>query len=133
MRQWIDISKQVLEEIRREVMPQIRQCDLKVAMRELKDSGVGVFYKSSPIGILQPTQENYSQEKVDSMKESMTEPFNIDPIIVANDGAIVDGHHRWLAAKQKFGPESYIPSYVIGLPIDKALNKYAELSKSVKR
>ena len=122
-------SSNFLDEIHRAEMPQIRSIELKGAMKELATNGTNVLYKSSNIGVLQPTQENYCQDKVDSMKEEMTEPFNIEPIVVSNDNAIIDGHHRWLAAKQKFGENSYIPSYVIGLPIDKALNSYAELAK----
>lgn len=129
MRELIELSKKLLFEIDRIDMPQIKSNDVPTALEKLEKAGISVSHKRIECSVLKPTQENYNNEKVDNIKNSLEAVDEVDPIVCSNDNRIVDGHHRWVAVKEKFGENSKIPSYVIGVSIDKALGIYSALSK----
>lgn len=80
--------------IPRSEMPQIRgeqREELLSALtaREIPHSLMGAFVKS-----LQPTQSEYSPTKVEQARKHVGQDR---PILIANDGHILDGHHQWVA------------------------------------
>lgn len=117
-----------LAEIERKDMPQIKSSELPNSMQKLKDSGIDVKVDSKKIYDIKPTQDDYMPEKVNSIVKSITSGVDISPIVIAGDGHIVDGHHRWLAAK-KIAPDKNINVIVINLPISSALKVYEKVSK----
>lgn len=47
---------------------------------------------------LTPTQSEFNDEKVQSIKESINNgSYKAQPILVSEDNYIIDGHHRWKA------------------------------------
>lgn len=85
--------------VRRVDMPQIS--DFDAFTKDLEANGTPMVepkaYKASA---LTPIQKHFNQEKVDLMKKEKSAQ---KPIIISSDHKIVDGHHRWMAAKQMDG------------------------------
>lgn len=96
----------------RHTLPQVR--DLEAFRENLIDGKVGFKedVKLSP-KTLKPTQSNFNQEKVDRIiqAKSMTNK----PVVVSSDNKIIDGHHRWMAAKQT---KTDIRAWVVDLSCD---------------
>lgn len=63
--------------------------------------------------MLEPTQSNFNQEKVDRIVASGDLG---KPVVVSSDAFVLDGHHRWLAAKEL---DVRLPVRVVSLTIDK--------------
>lgn len=81
---------------RRHTMPQLT--DFEGFKKDLEASGIKMKLGSVKPSTLEPTQSNFNQEKVDRMKSEGG--WDTKPIISSRDGYVIDGHHRWLAAKQ---------------------------------
>lgn len=81
---------------RRHTMPQLT--DFDGFKKDLEKSDIDLSLKSLDPKKLDPTQSNFNQDKVDRMKED--DGWTRKPIITSRDGYVIDGHHRWLAAKQ---------------------------------
>lgn len=72
-------------------MPQIE--DLGVFLKYLDNIGVShIKMKIHPLH-LKASQGNFDNKKIEALRDS----DNFDPVIVANDLYVLDGHHRWLA------------------------------------
>lgn len=80
----------------RHTMPQIK--DFEAFSKDLKENEIEQGSEKVDASGLRPTQKNFNQAKVDDMKE--TGDWKKKPIIISSDDFIIDGHHRWLAAKQ---------------------------------
>lgn len=81
---------------RRHTMPQLT--DFEGFKKDLQSSGIKMTLDSVKPHTLDPTQSNFNQDKVDRMKSEGG--WDNKPIISSRDGYVIDGHHRWLAAKQ---------------------------------
>lgn len=81
-------------------MPQIKDHDAFVA--DLQASGHGLTQGSAKAKDLTPTQSNFNEDKVNRMVGAYKsgEMANLKPIVISNDGYVIDGHHRWLACCQ---------------------------------
>lgn len=81
--------------VRRVDMPQIN--DFDAFTKDLEANGTPMRepkgYKPTA---LTPLQKHFNQDKVDLMKNQKEHK----PIIISSDNKIIDGHHRWMAAKQ---------------------------------
>ena len=87
--------------IPRHLMPQIPKESLPKFIRYIHDNGVSVSKKTLPINKLLPVQKHVNREKVDSFKQDFKEKGNKwPPLLITSQGFIIDGHHRWLAAKE---------------------------------
>jgi uncharacterized protein (DUF1015 family) len=83
--------------------------------------------------IFKPTQTDYDENKVDRIVADL-ENKNLDevkPVIFSEDGYVLDGHHRYYAAKKLAltRPHSKFPILKVNLPINKLLvsaNQYQE-------
>lgn len=50
---------------------------------------------------LTPSQKEFKQEKVDSIRKSIEDgTYKSYPLLVSSDNVIVDGHHRWHALNE---------------------------------
>lgn len=110
--------------ISRDNMPQIK--NVKDYVNFIDRQQIDVVFRIMRVDHFKPTQINFDQEKVDRIKNDTNN--DATPIVVSEDGFILDGHHRYFAAVQT---ESEIPVYLIGLPINKLLkltNDYLEYS-----
>ena len=67
---------------------------------------------------LKPSQNEINGEIVDKIIKTKKKHNN--PLVVSEDNYIVDGHHRWAAAK-KTKPNKPVPVMVIKAPINDAL------------
>lgn len=107
-------------------MPQLGKFDSFLA--DLKKNNVKSSVQEIEPKKLIPTQKNFNQDKVDSLK---AEGWDNKPIISSKDNYVVDGHHRWLAAHQK---GQKIKSRVIDMNCEDLLDfldgkKYVEKKK----
>lgn len=80
---------------RRHTMPQLSNFD--AFKEDLNASRIKISgpRKVQPL-ILIPSQTNFSEEKVNSIIANKSS--NAKPIIISDDGYVIDGHHRWLAS-----------------------------------
>lgn len=124
--------ERLLEFLRdREDMPQVATDDLQPAVDMLKAAGVDItIVDRSPYG-LKPYQKQMNgaaiKKLVDRYKDKPMS--DIKPIVISNDGYIVDGHHRWGALLILNREHDNFPFIQIGLPRDQAIeafNKVAE-------
>jgi len=86
-------------QIPRHLMPQIPKNKLSEFCSYLETKNITSKTSKRPVKWLVPVQKHVNQDKVDNI---MSDPSVIDasPIIVTAEGYIVDGHHRWIAAKK---------------------------------
>ena len=79
---------------------------------------------------LKPSQNEISKERVESVIEDIKSgAIGNNPLVVSQDGYIVDGHHRW-AAYKKYSPDKKLPVLVIELPIQDALGLATAVSSA---
>jgi len=81
--------------ITRDKMPQIKKENYAELINFLKENGATYSKKSVPAKQLKPIQKEFSDAGVE---KSIEKRKIKKPIIAAQDGYIIDGHHRWLAA-----------------------------------
>lgn len=106
--------------IPRAKMPQIDDKDVPAFFEKLKAEGVTVHpHEMVPAASLKPTQNEMNMAKVESMVQHWN-PALAKPIIISNDGHILDGHHRW-AAQLGANPRAIIPVREVDMPIRKLL------------
>ena len=102
-------------------MPQVRSQDYDGLIKHLKKNNVGIKKIKVPAKSLKPIQKEFNKDKVVGAIAKIKTLGQAKPLIVSKDNYIIDGHHRWLAAKN------------VGLDIDimKADVKVRELLKHV--
>lgn len=98
-------------------MPQLTNFDEFAA--DLSANDISLTVETCNPSDLVPTQKNFNQEKVDKIKEGLSYTrstpsviVGFKPIIVSQDGYVIDGHHRWLAAHQL---KKHIECKVVGM------------------
>lgn len=84
--------------IPRAQMPQIEASHRGAFANFLKGRGITSHDIAIPASTLKPTQDEYSEDRIASAAER--EGGN-RAILTSNDGYIVDGHHQWMAARDK--------------------------------
>jgi len=80
--------------VKRHRLPNIT--DDKAFIEDVVSDGINVKEYADTTGIFTPTQSEFNDGKVKSIIRDNA--FD-NPILVSNDDFIVDGHHRWKAAK----------------------------------
>lgn len=95
----------------RSLMPQIDNHD--EYLKYLDDKKISYVKQKLPTSELKSTQMEFNKDKVAEMMNSREA---VKPIIVSNDGYILDGHHRWLADYNK-DKNAETRSIVVNLPI----------------
>jgi len=113
--------------ISRDNMPQIK--NVKDYVNFIERQGIRVDSGNMMVYMFRPTQINFEQEKVDRIKADVGDDTStMTPIVVSEDGFVLDGHHRYFAAQQM---DISIPVITVNLPINKLLkltNEYLEYS-----
>lgn len=87
--------------IPRAEMPQIKAEHRGAMMGFLKARGIDGQQETIPSAAIKPAQAEFSPAKV---KKAMDREGGNRSIIVSADGHVVDGHHQWLAAREKGEP-----------------------------
>ena len=88
--------------ITRDKMPQVKQDDYQEYKTYLKDNGVTLRPEVLDAKDLKPMQSEFSDQGVEKQlrrNKEKGEGMNPKPLLASSDGFIIDGHHRWLAAK----------------------------------
>ena len=105
----------------RNQMPQIKNTDHFVNFIERQNICVS-REEECDVSSLRPTQFEYDKYKVYNIKmDWRKDPESIlstAPIIVSQDGFVLDGHHRYFAARQS---DTHIPCIIVHLDINKLL------------
>ena len=87
--------------IPRAQMPQIKAEHRGAMVNFLKARGIDGQQETIPSAAIKPTQAEFSPAKV---KQAIDYTGGNRSIIVSADGYVVDGHHQWLAAREKGEP-----------------------------
>lgn len=104
--------------INRTSMPQI---DNVLGLLELLDVA-SISYKiieHDPYD-LKPTQDLLDPRKIKDIADNIKDGIKIDPIVISTELMVIDGHHRWAAAKE-LGRRS-ITTIELSLRWDEALS-----------
>lgn len=86
--------------IPRSEMPQIKSIHRGALVNFLDGKGIAHRNETVPAADLKPTQAEFSREKVEKAKGFEGSDRSI---LVSSDNHILDGHHQWLAAREKGG------------------------------
>ena len=86
-------------------MPQVKAQDRGAMVNFLKARGIDSSNEVMPARAIKPTQAEFSPAKV---QEAAARTDGDRSIIVSADGYVVDGHHQWLAQRQKGEPVKVI-------------------------
>lgn len=95
--------------IPRHLLPQIPSDQYEEFKEFVVGNGVPMKLMFVPVSKLKPIQSEVKREKVDNFKANPDKLAN--PIIINKDGLILDGHHRFLAAKE-LDPNAKLPCFV---------------------
>ena len=98
--------------IERGKMPQVRSKDYDDLIKHLKKNGVRVQKKAVKASTLKATQSNFNVDKIVDKISNIKTLGKAKPLIVSSDNYIIDGHHRWLAAKNVGGSIDVMQSNV---------------------
>lgn len=88
-----------MTQIPRHLLPQIPKDKIQEFQKFLESKGIKSRRTRMPVTWFLPIQKHVNQEKVDSL---MNEPdkISVSPNIATSEGYLVDGHHRWVAARK---------------------------------
>lgn len=84
-------------DMNRKELPQAEPEELKA---KLQSRNVPFTEESVQANLLNPVQKRVGRSKVDEIKTSVSSGQPLKPIVVSKDGYIIDGHHRWAAARE---------------------------------
>ena len=85
--------------IKRKDMPQVATKDYPALVDYLKDNGVTLkAYKIDP-NKLKSTQGEFSDAGVEKQLQKQIAGTDKKPVIISKDMYVIDGHHRWIVAK----------------------------------
>jgi predicted ABC-type ATPase len=117
----------------RHELPQIAGKDKPEFVEWLKAEGVEAERKDIPVAGLRGVQRDHNSDKVKEMLSKLKsgQPLGVSPVLVSNDGYVVDGHHR-LLAQSEYDPESTIDALKVDLPVRDLLDRMSEFPKSFK-
>ena len=108
------------KDIPRKLMPQIYDA-AKFASLIKSKYGVKSHKKTMKMTELKPSQNEINKDRVQSVIGAIKDgSLDKNPMVVSQDGYVVDGHHRW-AAYKKHSPGTKVPGLVIELPVKEAL------------
>jgi len=114
----------------RDDMPQVNTQNLGKALGMTKRKAKVTKGMSLAIK-LKKSQKELIKSKVKGIANKYDKPSDMKPLIIAKDGHIVDGHHRWAAAIYKFGNDVEIPTITIHLNKKQAIALYNSVAKSL--
>lgn len=98
-------------------MPQIDEDHYKELFKYLFSKGVKVKKVTVDARDLDSTQSEFSDKGIE---KSMTNGKMNKPIIISSDNYVLDGHHRWLAAKN--GRKHEMTAFQVSVPAKEGLS-----------
>jgi hypothetical protein len=113
----------------RKEMPQVEGKNVTKFLAYLQRNGVSYKEKVVDSKKLKPTQNQFNQTKIQTMID-VIDTKKQHPIMVSNDGFVIDGHHRWLA---HYNLGKKLPVIEIDLKIHDALDMMHEFPLSTTR
>jgi hypothetical protein len=108
-------------------MPQIPGALLPEFLAQLQTRGIDVHGATVPVSSLKATQNELHAEQIKAAVARGEVAHLLTPVIVSNDGFLLDGHHRW-AALCVMSPANEINAVVVALPIRALLNEAGKFS-----
>lgn len=105
-------------------MPQIKAAHRGAMVNFMNARGVAHHEETVPAGDLKPTQAEFSREKVARAAASGDSDRSI---LVSQDGHVLDGHHQWMAARERGEPVKVIR---LDAPIDSLIELAHEFPSS---
>lgn len=119
------IILEMIQEIERKDMPQVKGKDVDEVLKIFDGSGIGYEQGEAKCSDLKPVQDDFIPEKLESLKKKIQEEdWVTHPLFVSKEGNILDGHHRWLAYKAIYGDDFQIPVTKVDLPLEDALKAF---------
>lgn len=107
-------------------MPQIPNGAMKDKfLQELADKGIGHTRETVMASELKATQSTFNAENINYLRGVAAGKYTGNPILVANDNRVLDGHHRWVGAKIEGQP---IDTIKIDLPAHELVATAREFS-----
>ena len=106
-------------------MPQIEEEHYKNLFKHLHANGATVKKVSVDARDLDATQAEFSDKGIE---KSMTNGKMNKPIIISSDNYVLDGHHRWLAAKN--GRKHNITAFKLSVPAKEGLSLLINFPKA---
>lgn len=112
----------------RKSMPQIKSDLVPEFIADLKSKGIKTNKKKISVEDLSASQKEIDDKKVKSMTDNAPEKSLNKPFIVSKDGYIADGHHRFMALRNR-DPKFKATVYQVNLPIMNLLQAMKQFSK----
>lgn len=107
--------------IPRSKMPQVSSRYISDYIKFLKSNGIGVKSKKFKVSDVKMTQKEINQNKVLGLMKGDNREHLAKPVVISNDGYILDGHHRILAL-YNLDNDATINTIQVNLPIQKLLD-----------
>lgn len=123
---WNEILSELMDRLD---MPQVSKDDMPEAFKILNDRGIGVSMKSVLPKNLKHSQSKVNIKKIQNIVKDIKSGKKMPPIVISNDGHIVDGHHRQLAYKA-LGNKP-MKAVMIDLPRDQAIIAYKQVENLI--
>lgn len=121
---WTAFRQDTTLGIPRAEMPQIRAEHHGPLVNFINARGIEHTQDEVPASSLKPTQAEFSPGKVQALADGARPGASI---LVSDDGRVIDGHHRWLAAMEKDQPVKIIR---FSAPVDTLLSLAREFPSS---
>ena len=106
--------------ITRDKMPQIASKDYDEFINYLRKNDVKMTKRKVPAKRLKPIQKEFSKAGVEKSMVRSIGGGVPKPLIASSDNYIIDGHHRWLAAKN-IDPNEDIEIYQANITVQDLL------------
>jgi ribonuclease HI len=113
--------------IPREEMPQVKSDDYDDLIAHLKKNGIKMQKRTVKASSLKASQKNFNTDKIVKAIEKIKTLGKAKPIIVSSDNYVIDGHHRWLAAKNV---DTNIDVMQASVKVDELMKKIHSFPKS---
>ena len=114
------LRDEMREALLRAEMPQVSKAELPELCNKLKEAGIKYKFGKISCESLKPLQDGINRDKVERIKEAISGDEKQGPIIVSNDGYIIDGHHRWVAFTELYGSDTKIEAIMLPLKKEQA-------------
>jgi len=117
-------------------MPQIEDIDAFVADAEAVGISMSYTKDEKSAGHMLASQSEVSRNRVTRTANwirSNPGALNEKPIVLSNDGYVIDGHHRYFALQSLEMDDKPIPVYIINKPRDFVLEAAAAVGLKMAR
>ena len=120
----------------RYIMPQIEDIDAFIEGAAIVGITLSYTATEKTIGQMAPSQSEVSRNRVTRTANwirSNPDALNEKPIVLSNDGYVIDGHHRYFALQSLEMNDKPISVYIINKPRDYVLEAAAAVGLKMAR